>query len=70
MCFEPKRTRGCSRIDLDIAPPCGFIAMTVNFSVMAPAQGHGEFVADLAPKRLALGEAQMVGITRLWPQMR
>jgi hypothetical protein len=62
MRFKPERTRGCSGIDSDIAPPCDFVATPVNFAMMASAQGHGEFVADLAGKRAGLSKAQMMSI--------
>ena len=65
MGLEPKRSGNRGWIDFRLAPPCGFIAVTVDFAVVAAAERHGELVADFSPERAALGEAQMVGITRL-----
>jgi hypothetical protein len=39
--------------------------MAMDLAMMAPTQRHGELIADLAPERPALREAQMVGIRRL-----
>jgi hypothetical protein len=36
----------------------------VDFAMMSPAQRHGELVADLAPKRAASREPQMMRVAR------
>ena len=62
MSFQPEGA-GCNgRIDFGLAPPCHFIAAAVHFAMMAAAQRHGEFVADPAPERARLREAQMMRI--------
>jgi hypothetical protein len=50
-----------SRVDLEGFPPSSLIATIVELTVMPTAQWDGELVADLAPERARLGEAQMVG---------
>ena len=62
MGFEPQLTGREGRVDTGFAPPFGLIAMTVEFAVMSTAERHGELVADLAAKRPALREAQVMGI--------
>ena len=37
--------------------------MVMKFAVMPPAQWHRELVADLAPERATLAEAQMMSVT-------
>jgi hypothetical protein len=39
-------------------PSCGFIAAAMGLAMMAPAQRHGELVADLAPERAVLRDAK------------
>jgi hypothetical protein len=51
-------------IDARRLPPALLIADPVKRAVMAAAQWHGEFVADLAAQRPRLGEAQVVWIGR------
>ncbi len=62
MGFQPQGAGRDVRIDAGLAPPFRFIAAAVHFAMMAAAQRHGEFVADLAPERRGLREAQVVGI--------
>ena len=64
MGLQPQRT-GCDRgVDAEMAPPGRFIAAAVHFAMMAAAQRHGKLVADPAPERARLHEAQVVGIRR------
>ena len=65
MRLEPQHSRGSSRINPNFTPPCRLIAATMDLAMMAPAQRHREFVADLAAKRPALREAQVMRIRRL-----
>ena len=46
------------------SPPRRFITMTMKLAVMTAAERHGELVAELAAKRPALGEAQVMGVGR------
>ena len=41
-------------------PPGAFIAGVVKLTMMGAAEGDGKLVADLAAKRLWLGEADVV----------
>ena len=65
MRFQPLGTRRDSRVNPDLRPRRGFVAVAMELTMMAAAQGHGELIADLASERAALREAQMVGIRRL-----
>src|SRR6516164_3182291 len=62
---EPKRAGGPSWIEAQFLPPCGFITVTMNLAMMAPAQRNCELVADLAAERMILRKAQMMGIAWL-----
>ena len=59
MGFQPQCAGGCGRIYASFFPPGGFVARAMGFAMMAPAQRHGELIADLAAERAALREAQM-----------
>ena len=65
MCFSPKFSRSVEHINAPRRPPLRFVASAVQFAMMATAQRHGEFVADLEAKSSGLGESQMVGIAGL-----
>ena len=65
MRFGPKFSRSVERINASRRPPLRFVASAVQFAMMATAQRHGEFVADLEAKTSGLGESQMVGIAGL-----
>ena len=65
MCFSPKFSRSVERINASRRPPLGFVAGAVQFAMMATAQRHGEFIADLEAKSSGLGETQMVGVAGL-----
>ena len=43
-------------------PPCGFIAATMDLTVVAPAQRHGELIAYFSPACAVLREPQTMGI--------
>ena len=64
MCFEPQLAGREGRIDSRLAPPFGFIAMTMQLTMMTAAERHGELVADLPAERPALGKAQVMGVGR------
>lgn len=67
MRLTPQRTRFDHRIDSHLEPPHWFVAAAMNLAMVASAQGHGEFVANLATERPALGKAHVVGIRWLPP---
>jgi hypothetical protein len=50
---HPRRDDG---VDGPLFPPCGLVAEVVDVAVMSPAQGDGEFVADLPPHGAGLSE--------------
>ena len=62
MRLQPQRAGGSGRIDIGLPPPCGFIAIAMDLTVVSAAQRHSELIADLAAKGSALGKAEMVGI--------
>ena len=62
---EPQRAGGTSRIESEFLPPSGFIAVTMNFAMISPAERDRELVADFAAERAVLRKAQVVGIARL-----
>jgi hypothetical protein len=65
MHFQPQRAGRNGRIYPYLLPPRSFIAVPMNFAMMSAAQGHSEFIADLAPKRPALRKAQVMCIRGL-----
>src|ERR1700688_3042004 len=60
----PQPMRDRQRVDLHPLPPCGLVALPVQFAVMDPAQRDGELIADLAAECPRLGKTQMVRIGR------
>jgi hypothetical protein len=58
----PKTCCNGERIDPLVLPPSAFIAASVEVSVVQPANGHGEPVADLAPHRPLLGKFEVMGV--------
>jgi hypothetical protein len=65
MAFQPEGTGEDHRINARLLPPGRFIAAAMNLAMVAAAQGDGELIADLAPHRPALCEAQVMGVRRL-----
>src|SRR5512141_3185160 len=59
---NPKHPRRGDGINRPPFPPGDFVAETMDVTVMRPAQGHREFIADLAPHRARLSELKMVGV--------
>ena len=62
MGFKPQGARSAGGIEPKLLPPRRFIAVTVNFAMVSPAQRDREFVTDFAAERAVL---QMVGVTRM-----
>ena len=62
MRLKPQRPGGGEWIDGGFAPPPGFIAVSVELTMMPAAQRDGELIADLAPKCTTLREAKVMGI--------
>ena len=64
MRLKPQGSGSGQWIDSGSTPPRGFIAVSVEFAMMPPAQRDGELIADLAPKCTTLREAQVMRIAR------
>src|ERR1700726_1748531 len=62
MSLQPERASSDGRIDAGLFPPCGFIATAMDLAGMAPAQRHGELIADLAAECWRLRKAQVMRI--------
>ena len=62
MRLQPQRAGNDIRVDTGLLPPRGFIATAMDLPMMAPAQRHGELIADLASERAVLREAKVMGI--------
>jgi hypothetical protein len=65
MRFSPEFARCSDRVDPPRGPPAGFAVSAVQFTMMAPAQGHGEFIADFEAETSRLCKAHMVCIAGL-----
>jgi hypothetical protein len=48
MGLRPQRAGSRGRVNTSIFPPHGFIAAAMGLTIMAPTQGHGKLIADLA----------------------
>jgi hypothetical protein len=62
MALKPQCACSDRGIDADVTPPRRLIAAPMHFTMMTAAEGHGELIADPAPKCPLLGEPQMMGI--------
>src|SRR5204862_472110 len=60
--FPPKDRRDREGIDLLVLPPGTLVALLMEFSVMQPAHGNREPVADFSAHRPLLCKLDMVGI--------
>ena len=60
----PQPQREQYRVDFDLLPPSGFVALSVKLPMVNPAQGNGKFIAHLAAKGARLGKPKMVWIAR------
>ena|ERR1700730_188755 len=65
MRFKPQRSRGTGRIEAELLPPRGFIAVTMQLAMMSTAQRDGELVTDPAAQCSVLRKTQMMGVARL-----
>ena len=64
MTLSPQRKRNGQGFDTGFSPPCGLVTVSVDLTVMEPADGHNELVADLSAERTGLGEAQVMWVGR------
>src|SRR5260370_37867178 len=53
---RPKLASHLQRGNLQVGPPCPFVAMAMQILMVLAAQRHREFVADLAPQGSRLRE--------------
>ena len=51
-------------IEVELLPPCAFVAALVELTMVSTAQRHSELVADFAPKRALLRELKMMRVRR------
>lgn len=65
MRLQPQYPGLHERIDSGFGPPCGFIAMAMQFAMMSSAKRDRKLVAGFAAKRSALGKSQMMSVGRL-----
>jgi hypothetical protein len=45
-----------------LLPPYAFVAALMEFTMVSPAERHGELIADFAPERPALREFKMMRV--------
>jgi hypothetical protein len=60
--LPPELARDLNRFNPCSLPPAHFIPGPVQGAVVTTAKRHHEFIADFAPERALLGEAQMVWV--------
>ena len=70
MRLKPQGSGSGQWIDSGSTPPRGFIAVSVEFAMMPPAQRDGELIADLTSERASLGEAKWWASQGRRPQRR
>jgi hypothetical protein len=61
----PKRCCNEMRLDTNFPPPSGFVAASVDFTVVNTTERYRELVAHLATERTRLGGPKMMRITGL-----
>ena len=64
MSCSPQPLRGVQRIDIEVLPPCAFVATPVKLAMMEPAERDGEFVAHFAPECLLFSKPKVMRIRR------
>ena len=60
MRFKPQRARRYCRVDFGVSPPGGFIAAAMDCAMMSATQWHRILITDLAAKRPALREPEVM----------
>ena len=65
--FSPQACGHCERINLVLLPPQPLIAGCMVLLMVDGTERYREFVADLEPKALGLGEADVMGVARRSP---
>ena len=63
-CLLPELQRGGNRVDIEAAPPCGFVTRAMKLAVVDPADRDRELVADSASKRARLCKREVMRIRR------
>ncbi len=69
-CGLPQLLRYRQRIEVELLPPCAFVAALMKFTVVSTAEWHRELIADFAPERTGLRKLQTVSIRRAAAQAR
>ena len=64
MSCSPQPLRGVQRIDIEVLPPCAFVAALVKLAMMKPAEWDGEFVTHFAPECPLFSKPKVMGIGR------
>jgi hypothetical protein len=62
VCLAPQGVCDPERINLELFPPCCFVAASMNFAVMTTAQWDCEFITYLSSERSALCKSEVVRI--------
>jgi hypothetical protein len=60
----PQPLRCVQRIDIEVLPPCAFVATPVKLAMMEPAEWDGEFVAHFAPECPLFSKPKVMRIRR------
>ena len=62
MARQPQRARANRRIDADLSSTMRLHCRSMDLTVVAPAQRHGELIAYFSPACAVLREPQTMGI--------
>ena len=62
MGFEPKEARSAKRIDPLAAPPCDFIAASMQFPVVTAAQWNSKLVTYFDGQSAVLRESEVMRV--------
>ena len=68
--FQPQRAGRNGWIEPGLFPPRSFIAVPMHLAMVSSAQRDCELIADLAAESPGLGEAEMMRVRRVRPQIR
>ena len=61
---SPQPLRCVQRIDIELLPPCEFVAALVKLAMMKPAERHGKFVTHFAPECPLFSKPKVMRIGR------
>jgi len=60
----PEALRRQQRIEIEVLPPCAFVATLVKLAMMKPAEWDGEFVTHFAPQCALFSKPKVMRIRR------